>query len=109
MEGTDSLDSDLVRVSDKEEQPDSREREVIRGRLRDYQRKRKERWKERWGWGGFIRGADKQKSRRWRRQSTERFIDRKRKQEICGVGDRQKHKRQAAKEQNTETETDRNR
>lgn len=57
MEGTDSLDSDLVRVSDREEQPDSRERAVISGRLRDCQRKRKERWKERWGWGGIHQGC----------------------------------------------------
>lgn len=62
-------------------------------------------------WGGFVRGAETQKSGRWRRQSVERFIDRKREQEICGVGDRQKDKGQAASVPNKDrlTGTDRQR
>lgn len=115
VEGTDSLDSDLVRVSDKEEQPDSTTRDGGNKwqteRLAEQEKSEVERdggWERR----GFIRGADKRKSRRWRRQSMERFIDRKRKQEIRGVGDRQKHKEQAAKAQNIKqrlTRTDRQR
>lgn len=42
---------------------------------------------------GVVRGLQRQ-SRRWRRQSMERLIVRKRKQEIRGVGNRQKDKGQ---------------
>lgn len=49
---------------------------------------------------GFVRGAEMQRSGRWRRQSVKRFIDRKRKQEIYGVGNRQKDKGLAATVQN---------
>lgn len=47
MEDTDSLDSDLVKASDKEEQPDSREMEVIMAdressRTRERQKERRE-------------------------------------------------------------------
>lgn len=54
---------------------------------------------------------ERQKSERWRRQSVKRFIDRKRRQEIRDVGDRQKDKEQAATVQNKDrlTGTDRQR